>query len=110
MQTIKATVVMEVPEDKVVITKAEYEQLKHDADVGTWWTTQDITDRYHHKMDWFKEKIFYQPKYKKLLSDEYGGPVHYSSNDNGRHWSFEPNGFKIFMEKYFSEINGGKSR
>ncbi|WP_300558458.1 DUF771 domain-containing protein [Companilactobacillus sp.] len=107
MQTIKATVVMEIPEDKVIIDRIEYEQLKYDSDSGTWWTTADITDRYHHKMDWFKEKIFYIPKYKKILSDENGGPVHYSNNENGRHWSFEPNGFKQFMANYFPEINRG---
>lgn len=104
---ITPTVPMEVSEDKVIVDRTEYEQLKHDADSGTWLTTADIIEGYHHKMDWFKEKFFYQQKYKKLLSDEFGGQVHYSNNENGRNWNFEPNEFKQFMEKYFPEINRG---
>jgi len=103
-QTIKAEVIMEIPNNQVIISKAEFDDYQSLKDGGKWWTSKDIEDRYGHQMKWFKEKIFYIPKFKKQLSTKNGGCVHYSEPDS-RYWSFEPNRFKKFMEDYFSEIN-----
>jgi len=104
-QTIKAEIVMELPPDQVIITKAEFNEYQELKDDGRWWTTKDLENRYNHKLDWFKEKIFYVPKFKKTLSVENGGCVHYSDIGEGRYWSFEPKRFKQFMEENFPEIN-----
>lgn len=111
-QTITATVVMEVPDDKVIITKAEYSEYQALKDDDTWWTPADLKEHYHHDLAWFKDKVLYVQKYKKELSTEYGGCVHYSTNEpikgqkyNGRYWSFEPGRFRKFMKEHFTEIN-----
>lgn len=104
MQTIKATVVMEIPADKIVIERTEYEQLKHDVDSGHWWTSKEVEKRYNRQMRWLKENVLYKPKFEKVLSTKNGGCVHYP-DDSGVRWSFEPIGFKKFMEEHFSEIN-----
>lgn len=104
MQKISATVVMEIPEDKVIITKAEYNQLKLEVDSGYWWTTKDVEKRYNRQMRWLKENVLYKPEYEKILSTKNGGCVHYP-DDSGVRWSFEPVGFKQFMKEHFSEIN-----
>jgi len=104
-QTIKAEVIMEIPANQVIISKAEFNEYQSLKDSGKWWTSKDIEERYGHQMTWFKEKIFYIPKFKKQLSSKNGGCVHYSDVDDGRFWSFEPNRFKKFMEENFPEIN-----
>jgi len=112
-QTITATVVMEIPDDKVIITKTEYDEYQALKDDDQWWTPADLKAHYHHDMNWFKEKVFYVQKYKKELSTEFGGFVHYSTNEpvkgekyNGRYWSIEPGQFRKFMKEHFTEING----
>ncbi|AKP66322.1 DUF771 domain-containing protein [Companilactobacillus ginsenosidimutans] len=112
MQKITATVVMEIPEDKVIISKADFEEYQALKDDDYWWTPKDLKDHYHHDINWFKEKVLFVPRYKKELSTEFGGCVHYSSNDpvdgekyNGRYWSFEPGRFRKFMKEHFAEIN-----
>lgn len=102
-QTIKAEIVIEVPDDHVIITNAQYDEYQSLKDDGCWWKTKDIETRYGHQMRWFKDKILYVPKFKKILSTEYGGYVHYP--DNEKYWSFEPKHFKKFMEENFPEIN-----
>lgn len=104
-QTIKAEVIMEIPEDQVIITRAEFNEYQELKDDGRWWNTKDVEDRYGHQMKWFKEKVFYVPRFKKQLDSKNGGCVHYSGNDDGRYWSFEPKRFKKFMEDNFPEIN-----
>lgn len=105
-QTIKAEIVIEVPDDHVIISTAEFNEYQSLKDDGRWWTSKDIEQRYNHKMDWFKQKILYVPKFKKILDSQNGGFVHYSDLDDGRYWSFEPKRFKKFMEDNFAEING----
>lgn len=84
-QKIKAEIILEIPNDKVIISKAEFDEYQSLKDEGRWWTSKDVEKHYNHKMDWFKGRIFYIPKYKKILSTENGGCVHYADLENGRY-------------------------
>lgn len=103
-QTIKANVILEIPEENVIISKAEFNEYQELKDSGRWWNSADIFERYHHRMDWMKENIL--TPYKSELDSKTGGCVHYADPENGKFWSFEPKRFKKFMEDNFSEING----
>lgn len=104
-QTIKAEVIMEVPSDQVIISKTEFNEYQSLKDDGRWWTSKDIFERYHHRMDWMKENILLVPTYQRELDAKNGGCVHYADPENGKFWSFEPKRFKKFMEDNFAEIN-----
>lgn len=104
-QKVKIQAAFEIPEDKVIVDRSEYEKLQNSIDDGCWWTSKDVESRYKHKMDWLKENILLIPSYKSELDAKNGGCVHYADPENGRYWSFEPTRFKEFMSKHFTEIN-----
>ncbi|MGF2068457.1 DUF771 domain-containing protein, partial [Enterococcus gallinarum] len=42
-----------VPEDYVIISKVEYEELLRADSLGRWMTLKEVLDRINRKYDWF---------------------------------------------------------
>ncbi|WP_099974219.1 DUF771 domain-containing protein [Lactobacillus terrae] len=100
-QKITTTLTLEMPEDKVLIDKAEYIELKEEQDTARWWTAKDLKERYNHNLDWFKERCLLVPKWQDELKDFVNKP----ENSGKNIWEFEPAKFKKFMSDHFQEIH-----
>ena len=46
-----------VPEDYVIISKVEYEELLQADSLGRWMTLKEVLDRINRKYDWFSQKV-----------------------------------------------------
>lgn len=103
MQQIKAEIIINIPPEYVVISKVEYERLKKQELLGTWWSMKDLEQRLNKKSEWIKEHILYPQKYRKILDSEHGGPVYYPKKQ-GQHWSFNAFYMSDFLTKYFADI------
>jgi phage pi2 protein 07 len=45
MQKLKAEVVITIPDDMVLVTKVEYEEMKQNELTGVYWTMKDLEKR-----------------------------------------------------------------
>jgi len=70
-----------------------------------WWEMKDLEQVTGYSDDWLKEKILFQPHYKKILDLENGGFVHYPEK-RGEKWMFIASRMQEFLEKYFIQIFG----
>lgn len=68
-----------------------------------WWTMKDLEEVTGYSDDWLKEKILFQPRYKKILDLDFGGFVYYPEK-RGEKWLFIASKMQEFLEKYFVEI------
>lgn len=68
-----------------------------------WWTMKDLENVTGYSDDWLKEKILFQPCYKKILDIDNGGFVYYPEK-RGEKWMFIATRMQEFLEKYFSQI------
>lgn|SRR5690625_2992050 len=100
---IRASVVVPVPDDMVLIAKSELEQYKKESLKGTWWTMKDLEKQVGRKREWIKDNILYPPEFKKILDVKNGGFVYYPENQ-GQAWVFQATKMAEFLEEYFGEI------
>lgn len=105
MQKLKAEVVITIPEDMVLITKVEYEELKQKELSGVYWSMKDLENRINKKSEWIKENILYPQRFKKILDVNNGGFVYYPET-KGQQWSFQATKMTEFLEKNFGKIFG----
>lgn len=87
---------------QIIVNAKEYEELKQRADYDRWWTTKDLKERYGHDLDWFKDNVLYQPKFKRNLE-----LCVIPAKGPGSTWQFEPTKFSAFMREEFKEIGNG---
>lgn len=73
MQKIKAEVVITIPDDMVIITRVEYEQLKQNELHGIYWSMKELEKRVNKKSEWIKENILYPLKFRKILDSKNEG-------------------------------------
>lgn len=102
-QQLKVELTIKIPEDMVLISKVELEELQKLELTGGWWSMKDLEKRLNKSSEWIKEKILYQPRFKKLLDSDNGGFVYYPKS-RGQTWSFQANKMAAFLDKYFSDI------
>lgn len=102
-QQLKVELTIKIPEDMVLISKVELEELQKLELTGVWWSMKDLEKRLNKSSEWIKEKILYQPRFKKLLDSDNGGFVYYPKS-RGQTWSFQANKMVAFLDKYFSDI------
>jgi phage pi2 protein 07 len=103
MQKIKAEIVITIPDDMVLITKVEYEELKQQGLNGVYWSMKDIEKQINRKSDWIKENILYPERFKKVLDCKNGGFVYYPES-KGQPWSFKATKMAEFLENNFYNI------
>ena len=108
MQKIKAEVVITIPEDMVLITRVEYEELKQNELTGMYWNMKDLEKRTNKKSEWIKENMLYPGRFRQILDIDNGGFVYYPET-KGQHWSFQATKMAAFLDNNFDRIFGSNS-
>lgn len=107
-QVIKAEVEITIPSDCIVISRVEYDRLKVQELLGTYWTMADLEERIGKGQVWIKENVLYPTKFKQQLDVSLGGFVYYPTV-KGEKWSFHANKMAQFLEDNFYTIFGSSS-
>lgn len=102
-QQLSFTITIPIPDDSVIISKVELEELKKAQLNGVYWSIKDLEQRINRKNEWIKENILYPTKFRKILDVESGGFVFYPKS-KGQTWSFQASKMAEFLEKHFKEI------
>ncbi|MGG3693110.1 DUF771 domain-containing protein [Heyndrickxia ginsengihumi] len=103
MQQLVAKIAIPIPEDRILISKVELEELKQQQLLGTYWSMKDLEQRINRKQEWIKEHILYPKKFRKILDIEEGGFVFYPKK-KGQTWSFHARHMAKFLDDNFSQI------
>lgn len=107
MQSLNVELSIPVPEDQVLISKVELQELKQQQLTGQYWSMKDIEDRTNRKSEWIKDHILYPSKFKKKLDANNGGPVFYPQG-KGQSWLFHARGMSEFLDGHFADIMKGE--
>lgn len=102
-QQLKVNLSIPVPEQYVLISKVELEELKQESLMGMYWTMKDLEQRINKKHEWIKENILYPSKFKQTLDVKNGGFVYYPEVQ-GEKWSFLATKMAEFLEENFQVI------
>lgn len=92
-------ITVEVPGYELISIE-ELTELRKKADFDRWWTPKDLKERYGHDLKWFKEKIFFNPKYDDGRLNEF---IKFPKG-KGSTWQFEPKKMARFMERNFEDV------
>lgn len=103
MQQLQVNLTVPVPDDYVLVTKVEYEELRQNNLNGVYWTMSDLENRIGKKQVWIKENILYPQKFKRKLDVTQGGFVYYPKA-KGEKWSFLASKMSQFLEDNFYSI------
>ena len=106
MQQLNVNLSIPIPEDSILISKVELEELKQQSLAGVYWTMTDLKNRINKSDKWIKENILYPTRFKKILDAKSGGPVYYPESQ-GQSWSFQAKEMSQFLDKNFNRIFGG---
>jgi len=105
MQNLNLNLTISIPQDLVIITKMELNELKSNELNGLYWNMKDLEQRTTRKSEWIKEKILYPSKFRKVLDADNGGFVFYPKA-KGQTWVFQANKMSEFLDRHFSDIFG----
>ncbi|MCM3024637.1 DUF771 domain-containing protein [Heyndrickxia ginsengihumi] len=103
MQQLVANIAISIPEDQIIISKVELEELKQQQLLGTYWSMKDLEKRVNRKQEWIKEHILFPSKFRKILDIEEGGFVFYPQK-KGQTWSFHARYMATFLDDHFNQI------
>ncbi|NEY21530.1 DUF771 domain-containing protein [Bacillus ginsengihumi] len=103
MQQLVAKIAIPIPEDQILISKVELEELKQQQLFGTYWSMKDLEQRINRKQEWIKEHILFPTKFRKILDIEEGGFVFYPQK-KGQTWSFHARHMAKFLDDHFNQI------
>lgn len=94
-----------VPDDCVIISKVEYEELRKADSVGQWMTLKEVLECTTRKYDWFTENVLKNPKYRNRIDVEKNseGFVYYPGEGNDK-YVFLRSKTLAFLEENFSSI------
>ncbi|MGG2057376.1 DUF771 domain-containing protein [Lysinibacillus pakistanensis] len=106
MQQLQVNLTISIPEEYVLITKVEYDQLQQEKLSGQYWTMKDLEQRINKEYRWIKENVLYPSKFKKVLDVKEGGFVYYPEI-TGEKWSFHAPKMAKFLDDNFHLIFGG---
>lgn len=102
-QLLTASVTIQVPSDHVLISRAEYKELKEHELSGAYWNMSDLEKKTNRKNEWIKKHILYPQRFKQILDVDFGGFVFYPKSQ-GQPWSFHAVKMAKFLDDYFQEI------
>lgn len=88
VQKIKVEAMIEIPNNYVLITKAEYETFKENELTGIFWSMKDLEQHTGKKHLWLKDKLLYRPEFRKVLDSKNGG-VYLLSRVAGANMEFQ---------------------
>ena len=109
MQKLQVNLTIPIPNDYVLISKVEFEDLQQERLNGVYWTMKDLEQRTNKKQEWLKDNVLYQPFFKAKLDVDNGGFVYYPKK-SGEKWSFQASKMAKFLEENFYLIFGNKAR
>lgn len=82
-----------------LIEIVELNKLRERADFNRYWDAKELEKRYGQNLEWFKVKIFNNPRFSDRLDEFVKRPVGGRSK-----WLFEPHGMARFMERNFEDV------
>ncbi|KZO00430.1 DUF771 domain-containing protein [Pseudobacillus badius] len=103
MQTLNLIATVTIPDEFVIITKVELEDLEKQTLLGKYWSMKDLEKQINKKHEWIKENILYPNRFRKILDIENGGFVYYPKS-KGQTWSFHALKMAEFLDKHFTTI------
>lgn len=103
MQELQAVVTIEIPADKVLISRDEWERMNEANDIGRWWSMSELEAYTNRKSAWLVTHILDNHRYKKVLNVENGGFVKYPSGGKSGYLMLASK-MKEFLENNFKEI------
>ncbi|MFC4389113.1 DUF771 domain-containing protein [Gracilibacillus marinus] len=106
IQQLDVNLVIPIPNDKVLISKIELQELKDQQLLGVYWSMKDLEKRVGRKQDWIKENILYPSRFRKVLDINNGGFVYYPET-RGQNWTFQAKQMAHFLDKHFNTIFRG---
>ncbi|AYY08849.1 DUF771 domain-containing protein [Enterococcus sp. FDAARGOS_553] len=94
-----------VPEDYVIISRVEYEELLQANNLGRWMTLKEVLDRINRKYDWFSQKVLKNPRYRNRIdiSKSSEGFVYYPGEGNDKYLFLKSKTLE-FLEENFADI------
>ncbi|MBP3953625.1 DUF771 domain-containing protein [Bacillus suaedae] len=103
MQRLNVSLTIDIPEEYVLITKLEFEELKSKELSGVYWNMKDLELRVNRKQEWIKENVLYPIRFRRILDSENGGFVFYPRS-KGQTWSFQASKMAEFLDDNFVQI------
>lgn len=103
MRHLKVQIVIEIPDEYVLIEKVEYEKLLFNDELGRWWTLSDVMSRVNRKRTWLLGNLLNNPKYRNKIDIRKGGFVKYPAGGKDS-YLFLASETKKFLEDNFREL------
>lgn len=102
-QKLNVNLSISIPDEYILITKVELEELKSEQLLGFYWTMKDLEKRMNKKSQWIQKNLLYPPRFKKILDSQNGGFVYYPKA-SGQAWCFQANKMAQFLDDNFYKI------
>lgn len=80
---------------------AEHDAALATANMAGWWTTSELTERYHVTAIWLADHVFQPPRFRKFLRAE---PIVMYPREGVKTYTVNPKPFDKFMTEWFPEI------
>ena len=96
---------IQLPEDKIIVDKKEYDNLKHNSSQGRYMSLSDLLQLLSVSRPWLLDNVLYNPKIRREIDVELNpnGFVKYPENQGGRYF-FLASKTKQWFEENFREI------
>jgi len=102
LQQLQVNLIVQVPDNYILVEKVEFEKLQQEQLSGRYWTMDELECRTGRGHLWLKNNLLYIPKFKKQLEKF----VHYP-NASGEKWAFQASKMSQFLEDNFYSIFKG---
>lgn len=102
-QQLSVKLTIQIPDDSIIISKIELQELKQQQLNGVYWSMKDLEKRVNRKHEWIKENILYPTIFKNILDVENDGFVYYPKQ-KGQTWSFHALKMSKFLDENFHLI------
>ena len=96
---------IQLPEDKIIVDRKEYDNLQHNSSQGRYMTLSDVLQLLSVSRPWLLDNVLYNPKIRREIDVELNpnGFVKYPENQGGRYF-FLASKTKQWFEDNFREI------
>ncbi len=96
---------IQLPEDKIIVDRKEYDNLQHNSSQGRYMTLSDVLQLLSVSRPWLLDNVLYNPKIRREIDVELNpnGFVKYPENQGGRYF-FLASKTKQWFEYNFREI------
>lgn len=105
MQQLNVNLSIPIPQDQVLVSKVELQELKEQSLIGVYWSMKDLEKKTGKKIEWIKENILYPSRFRKVLDVNNGGFVYYPDR-KGQVWTFQASKMAKFLDDNFYRIFG----